>query len=116
MTDLATEAEQLREIQRLNAHINKLDAEIERLQKATDDLTDHIRSREVMIDRLRRTINNQSAALVHAEKLIFDSGLRLGEAHRVLAHYRNALTEIEKDGGSFSARIAARALQWKGVP
>lgn len=34
MTNLETEAEQLREIQRLNAHINKLDAEIERLTGA----------------------------------------------------------------------------------
>jgi uncharacterized small protein (DUF1192 family) len=40
MTDLATEAEQLREIQRLNAHINNLDAEIERLHRLYDRSTD----------------------------------------------------------------------------
>lgn len=39
MTNLETEAEQLRELQRLNAHINKLDAEVERLQADVAELS-----------------------------------------------------------------------------
>jgi len=37
------------------------------------------------IDRLRATINAQAAALTHAEKLLYQSGLHLGDAHRKIA-------------------------------
>jgi len=52
------------------------------------DAFDEVKQLRAEIDRLRATINAQAAALTHAEKLVYQSGLHLGDAHREIAQLR----------------------------
>lgn len=68
MTDLETEAEQLREIQRLNAHINKQDAEIERLRVINRDHIEAVCKAVAEIERLRTDRNDWKALAIQWAK------------------------------------------------
>lgn len=119
------------EVSRLNTHITKHDAELDRLTGRVADLK--IENWQLkgalgyevpgqipcgdfkcgLCEAKAQTINDQASALVHAEKLVYESGLRLGEMHRQLSEQierlRHALRVMIGEAGesmSYSERCA----------
>ena len=61
--------------------VEEQQAEIERLNEQLRAVLKHV-------EDLRNTVNNQAETIVHAEKLVHESGLRLGQAHAEIAQLR----------------------------